>query len=158
MSASVMFWEHFSVGQEWTHHRGEALGEDEIIAFAKQYDPLYIHTDPVRALSGPLGIHCASGVHTFAIAQRMLCDALFSMTHIVAGHRIDSFIMHRPVRPRDMLSLTVEVMNAMPHARRDDCGWVTFAITVLAAGTGRVLTYDLIVLIGRARWKRQPNR
>ena len=57
MSGSVMFWEQFSVGQEWTHHRCEVLAADEIIAFAKQFDPLYMHTDPVRALSGPLGMH-----------------------------------------------------------------------------------------------------
>lgn len=53
MSASEMFWEQFSVGQAWTHHRDEALAQDEIIAFAKQYDPLYMHTDPVQALSSP---------------------------------------------------------------------------------------------------------
>ncbi|EPN6727847.1 MaoC/PaaZ C-terminal domain-containing protein [Pseudomonas sp. GD03817] len=151
MSASEMFWEQFSVGQAWTHHRDEALAQDEIIAFAKQYDPLYMHTDPVQALSSPLGVHCASGVHTFALAQRMLCDALFSVTHVVAGHRIENFIMHRPVKPRNRLSLTAKVMNVSQHARRDDCGWVTLAIAVQVAGTGSVLTYDLTVLIARAK-------
>jgi MaoC dehydratase-like protein len=43
-----------------------AVEADEIVAFAKQFDPQIIHTDPEAAKSGPFGGLIASGWHTAA--------------------------------------------------------------------------------------------
>jgi hypothetical protein len=43
-----------------------AVEADEIVAFAKQFDPQTIHTDPEAAKSGPFGGLIASGWHTAA--------------------------------------------------------------------------------------------
>ncbi|MBA1215882.1 MaoC/PaaZ C-terminal domain-containing protein [Pseudomonas sp. BO3-4] len=148
MNDKIYGWEDFSNGQTWQNQRSMALQQDEIIAFAKKFDPLIVHTDPELALNEPLGMHCASGVHTFALSQRMLCDALFTRTKVVAGHRIDCFVMRKPVVAGDVLSITAEVLETKAHHRREDCGWVTFTVKVYVEGV-TVLSYDVTVLIGR---------
>jgi acyl dehydratase len=44
-----------------------SVGEDEVIAFAEQWDPQYFQLDPERAVDGPFGGLVASGSHTSLI-------------------------------------------------------------------------------------------
>ena len=48
--------------------------EPEIIAFARQFDPQTMHTDPEAAAKGPTGGLIASGWHTIAMMMRMYAD------------------------------------------------------------------------------------
>src|SRR6266699_3812296 len=51
---------------------------EEIIAFARQFDPQYFHTDPQRAQDSIFGGLVASGWHTGSLFMRLLVDGLFS--------------------------------------------------------------------------------
>ena len=51
-----------------------AVGADEIVAFAKQFDPQTLHTDPEAAKSGPFGGLIASGWHTAGLMTRLFMD------------------------------------------------------------------------------------
>src|SRR6516162_1161489 len=48
-----------------------AVGADEIVAFANQFDPQTLHTDPEAAKSGPFGGLIASGWHTAGLMTRL---------------------------------------------------------------------------------------
>ena len=48
---------------------------DEIVAFAKKYDPQYFHTDPEAAKHGPFGTLTASGWHTSAMWMKLMIAA-----------------------------------------------------------------------------------
>ncbi|HEY3532526.1 MAG TPA: MaoC/PaaZ C-terminal domain-containing protein, partial [Casimicrobiaceae bacterium] len=50
------------------------LTEDEILAFAREYDPQWFHTDPSRAKAGRWDGLIASGWHTAAIAMRLVVE------------------------------------------------------------------------------------
>lgn len=50
--------------------------EDEIIRFAKAYDPQYYHVDPDQAVHSHFGGIIASGWHTAAVGHRKMVDAL----------------------------------------------------------------------------------
>jgi acyl dehydratase len=143
-------WEDFHVGRTWTHGY-QTVTEADIVSFARQYDPLAIHVDPALARESPLGVFCASGIHTLAIAQRLLCEAILLHTRLVAGGGIDEVRMRVPVVPGDSLGVRIRVGDAWPHARRTECAWIVFLIDVLRHDERVVLDYRLTVLIQRAK-------
>jgi acyl dehydratase len=51
-----------------------AVGADEIVAFAKRFDPQAIHTDPEAAKNGPFGGLIASGWHTAGLMTRLFME------------------------------------------------------------------------------------
>src|SRR5215831_4204230 len=51
-----------------------AVEADEIVAFAKRFDPQTLHTDPDSAKSGPFGGLIASGWHTTGLMTRLFVD------------------------------------------------------------------------------------
>jgi len=144
-----LFWEDFTPGRTWTAKQSVPITTKQIIAFAAEYDPLDIHIDPDLARSSPLGVHCASGVQTFGISQRLMCDALLLQTNVVAGGKIDGFRMVTPVVPGDVLKLSAQVVRSFIHAGNHERGWVVFKVDVATAGGNTVLVYEVTVLILR---------
>ena len=92
------------------------ITEPEIVAYAKQWDPVFIHADPTAAAKSPLGGVIASGLHTLAIYQRLAVPAFWS--HFTGGVGL-SFEIHfrRPVRPGTTLTgqMTVQTMDPRPE-------------------------------------------
>ncbi len=103
-----------AVGQEipfgtWT------LSEQDIVEYARIWDPLPMHTDAEWAATGPFGGVIASGLQTIAVYQRLIVDALWSNAMGKAGRGFDlTFVA--PVRPGTTLTgaATVAEINARP--------------------------------------------
>ncbi len=146
----MLSWEDFSVGRAWSHGF-HTVTEAEIIAFAKQHDPLAMHLGPELACDTPLGIFCASGIHTLAIAQRSLCDALLKYTHVVAGSGIDKVRMRAPVVPEDKLQVRIQVAHTWLHPQNPAYGWITLLVEVLRDSDFIVMDYQLTILVLRAK-------
>jgi acyl dehydratase len=144
-----LFWEDFTPGRVWTASQSAPIATEHIIAFATEYDPLDIHIDPDRARASPLGVHCASGVQTFGISQRLMCDALLLRTNIVAGGKIDDFRMVSPVVAGDLLTLSAQVIRSLIHSKNRHRGWVVFKVEVSTTEGKTVLCYRVTVLILR---------
>jgi acyl dehydratase len=64
-----VFFEDRRIG-ETTDFGSHAFSEEEIVAFARSFDPQPFHLDPVRAKASLFGALCASGWHTAAIFLR----------------------------------------------------------------------------------------
>lgn len=79
------------------------LTEEEIISFAKAYDPQWFHVDPVRAKAGPWKGLIASGWHTCGIAMKMAVEAALEGSESFASPGLDSVKWLKPVRPGDDL-------------------------------------------------------
>lgn len=127
------------------------MTEAEIMSFSALYDPLPMHLDPALARDTPLGVFCASGIHTLAIGQRFLCDAFLKNTHVIAGVGIDRVRMRVPVVPGDILQIRVVVAHTWPHSRRRDCAWVKLQIEIWRPDEAIVMDYELVVLVGQAK-------
>jgi acyl dehydratase len=145
----TLFWEDFTPGRGWTAEQPAPITKEQIIAFAAEYDPLDMHIDPDLARSSPLGVHCASAVQTFGIAQRLLCEALLLQTAVVAGGKIDAFRLTAPVVPGDRLKLHAQVIRSSPHTKNHYRGWIEFKVGVTTTGAKTVLVYEVTVLILR---------
>ncbi|SIQ31799.1 MaoC family dehydratase [Pseudacidovorax sp. RU35E] len=93
-----------------------AVTEDEVLGFARQWDPQWFHTDPDAAAQGVFGGLIASGWHTCAIAMRLVVQAALHDSESFASPGIDQIRWSQPVRPGDQLRLRAEVIEA----RRSD--------------------------------------
>jgi acyl dehydratase len=107
------------------------LSENEIIEFARRFDPQYIHTDARAAADGPFGGLIASGWHTAAVMMRLLVAHYLSHVASMASPGIDELRWVRPVRPGDSLSIRVSVLEATPSRSKPDRGMVRSFVEVL---------------------------
>lgn len=147
-AAATLCWEDFAPGRAWSFGNYSVTAQ-EIMEFARRYDPMPMHVDPDLALKTPLGMFCASGVHTFAMTQKMAFDHLYSRARLIAGAEVRHFVMRRPVVPGDVLSARTEVVGREAHRLRADAGWVDFRVTTSRADARTVLEYDTRILFER---------
>lgn len=101
------------------------LSEEEIISFAKEYDPQPFHVDPAAAAAGPVGGLIASGWHTTSMMMRLLVEKFISGTTGLGAAGIDEIRWPRPVRPGDTLRVRAEVTDARRSRSKPDRGIVT---------------------------------
>lgn len=99
--SDLIYFEDFEPG-ETVEYGGVDVSADEIIAFAREFDPQPFHTDAraARALTGGL---IASGWHSCALLLRMNCDAFLMRAALVDEPGIEEVQWRRPVRPGDRL-------------------------------------------------------
>ena len=93
------------------------VSEAEILAFARQYDPQWFHTDPKAAAEGHFGGLIASGWHTCGIAMRLLADAALAGSESFASPGLAYVKWPHPVRPGDSLSVRATVIEARRSAK-----------------------------------------
>jgi len=98
------------------------VSEEEIIAFAKEYDPQPFHTDPVAAKDGPYGGLIASGWHTTALMMRHLVEHFVSPESSLGAAGIDEIRWPRPVRPGDVLHVQATILEARRSSSKPDRG------------------------------------
>lgn len=99
-----------------------ALGEAELLQFARAYDPQWFHTDAAAAGDGPFGGLIASGWHTCAIAMRLVADAALAGSESFASPGLQYVKWPQPVRPGDVLRLRAEVISVRVSERRPSLG------------------------------------
>ena len=107
------YFEDFHVGQVITLGRC-SVGEAEIIAFAKEFDPQYFHTDPAAAQRSIWGGLVASGWHTASLFMRLLVDGYLKDVDSIASPGVDEIRWLKPVRPGDTLSARLTILEATP--------------------------------------------
>jgi acyl dehydratase len=110
-----------------------SISEDEIIAFAKQYDPQPMHVDPSFAAKGPFGEVIASGWHTMACAMRLVVENFLPHDNLVSPG-VDELRWLRPVRPRDTLTLHITVSEARRSRSKPDRGLLHSSMEALNQG------------------------
>lgn len=119
----VRWFEDFSPGMV-TEFGDHVITEDEIIGFARRYDPQPFHTDPVAARDSNFGGLVASGWNSAAIAMRLLVDHYIPANASMGSPGIDELRWTRPVRPGDRLRLRVTVEEARRSQSKPDRGIV----------------------------------
>lgn len=144
----MLFWEDFQEGHVATGGR-YVVGREEIVAFAKQYDPDPLHLDDAAAEATRLGGIAASGWHVCAIFMRLLADGLLLKTDSMGSPGVDEARFLRPVYPGAVLSLRRAVLETRTSKSRPDMGLVKFRFELLDA-TGTVV-FDLVssIMFGR---------
>ena len=86
---------------------------DEVLAFARAYDPQWFHVDPELAKGSAFGEVVASGIHVLAM-WRVLDHEINSDIDFVCGVGWDELRLKHAVRPGDMIHVTSEIVELRP--------------------------------------------
>jgi acyl dehydratase len=140
----MFYAEDLAVGQRF-ELGSYTISEDEIVGFAKQYDPVPIHTDKEAAATGPFGGLIASGFNTLSIYQRLIVEAVWTQVAGIVGRSFEVRLSH-PVRPGTLITGHTQIQSITLRPKRRD-GIVIFR-TELIDGSGQtILTLVLDALI-----------
>jgi acyl dehydratase len=115
MTALLAF-EDFAPGQSYDCGR-HTISEDEIVEFAREYDPQPQHTDPEAAKQSILGGLAASGWHVGALMMRMAVDNFLNKTTSQGSPGVEELRWLKPVRPGDALAFKCEVLETRPSSK-----------------------------------------
>ena len=117
------YWEDFYPGQV-LETGGRSLSEEEMIDFARKYDPQPFHIDAEKAKQTFFGGLIASGWQTASLCMRMICDLYLIEAASLGSPGIDELRWVKPVRPGDTLRLKSTVLETRASASRPDMGTV----------------------------------
>ena len=132
------------------HNFGSIEAEaDEIIAFAKRYDPQSLHTDPEAAKLTPFGGLIASGWHTAGLMMRLYVEHYLTHVASLTSPGLDELRWLKPVRPGDRLSVRVTVLKAVASKSKPDRGVVTSSVEVFNQANETVMSLKVVNIIGR---------
>jgi acyl dehydratase len=109
---------------------------EEIVRFAKLYDPQYFHLTDAEAKHSHFGGLIASGWHTVVVGHRLMVDALFDddEAHRRRGEEpgvsgpspgVNRMDFKAPVRPGDTVSYTLTVAGKRPSNSLPGWGLLT---------------------------------
>ncbi|MCY0997213.1 MaoC family dehydratase [Myxococcus sp. MISCRS1] len=106
------------------------VSREEIIAFAKQFDPQPFHLSDEGGREGIFGGLIASGWHTASICHKLAVEHLLSKTASLGSPGLDELRWLKPVRPGDALTARFEVLSTTPSRSKADRGAIKFRFEV----------------------------
>jgi acyl dehydratase len=137
----------FAPGQ--VHDLGRrTLSRDEIVAFARSWDPQPFHLDEQAAAASIYGGLIASGWHTVCAFMRLFADGLLNRAAAMGSPGIDELRWLKPVRPGDSLEARLEVLEVRPSRSKPDRGIVRLRC-VMANPDEEVLSFIANVMFRR---------
>ncbi|SCE70820.1 MaoC/PaaZ C-terminal domain-containing protein [Micromonospora chokoriensis] len=107
---------------------------DEMVAFARRFDPQWYHVDSELAGESRHGGLIASGFYTVSLFMRAYVDHLLSRAAADASPGLEELRWLAPVRAGDRLAVRVDVMGARPSTARPGLGTVSLTGTMLRLG------------------------
>jgi acyl dehydratase len=122
---------------------------DELVAFAKRFDPQDFHADPVAAERTMFRGLIASGWHTAGLMMRLYAQEYLTHVASLASPGIDELRWPAPVRPGDVLSVRVTITSARGSQSKPDRGIVTSFVEVFNQRGETVMTLKPVNIIAR---------
>ena len=119
---SERYFEDFTVGQVFKPSGRVRVEKDEIIAFAKKFDPQPFHLDDEAGRHSIFGRLVASGWHTAAMTMSLVASSEYRPAGGTIGLGFDDLRWPIPVLPGDELRIESEVIELRPSRSRPDRG------------------------------------
>lgn len=153
---ALLYWEDIAVGR--TFDIGPyTVSREEILAFARQYDPQPFHLDDGRAEQSSYGGVIASGWHTGAIAQRLLVDGFLNGAASMGSPGVEALRWRKPVRPGDELTLRLRIVSREPSPKHDDRGIVDAEHELTNQRGEIVMSFRIRIMIARREQSADRN-
>ena len=144
----MIWWEDFKVGERSEMGR-HTFATDEIIAFARQFDPQPFHTDADAARDTPFGGLIASGWHTCAVGMRLMVENYIGRTVSLGSPGIENVRWLKPVRAGDTLTYSRIVLESRASTSRAGVGLVKHRWEAVNQRGELVLTMEGWGMFGR---------
>jgi acyl dehydratase len=138
--------DEFTIGQVF-ETKSFKLTKEDIMRFAGEFDPQYMHLDEEKANQGRFNGIIASGIHTLAISFKLWVEQGIYGDDVIAGTRMNNIKFIKPVYPSDELHTVVEVIDK--KAKNNETGILTVLLSTFNDKEEKVFEGDLSVLIKR---------
>ena len=145
----MIYFEDLEVGAE-TDFGSYDVTREEMLEFARKYDPQPFHLSDEQAAQTHFGRMSASGWHTAAMTMAVI--ARYVVEHRQAGlgsPGIDELRWRKPVYPGDTLHVRGKIIEKTPSRSRPEMGSFRTHTTVTNQHGEPVMTFTSIVLIRR---------
>lgn len=128
-----------------------AISADEIVEFARRYDPQPFHVDTAAAAGSSFAGLVASGWMTGAVLMRMMCDHFIPPESAMGSPGVDQLRWLRAVRPGDRLHARVTIVETRRSRSKPDRGAVVLRQEAINQAGEVVMT-----LFGRSLHRCRP--
>ena len=143
----MQYFEDITVGTKAAFGHYEVL-RDQVVAFAKAYDPQPFHLSDEAAAETHFGRLSASGWHTCAMTMAMVVENLKANDQAGLGSPgIDELRWLKPVYPGDTLRCETEILDKRASQSRPEMGSYRSRMTVRNQDDVVVMTFVSIGLI-----------
>ncbi|HEY1292748.1 MAG TPA: MaoC family dehydratase [Chloroflexota bacterium] len=126
-----------------------SLSAEEMVDFARRYDPQPMHADPEAARASIYGGLIASGWHTVASYMRLLVDSVIGQSASMGSPGVDNVRWLKPVRPDQTLRGRFTVLESRASNSRPDWGIVRSRGEVLAQDGEVVMSLEAVNFFAR---------
>ncbi|WP_077622370.1 MaoC family dehydratase [Sediminibacillus massiliensis] len=141
-----MKFDEFTIGQV-INTKAYRLSKEDILRFASEFDPQYMHLDEEKAKEGRFDGIIASGIHTLAISFKLWVEEGFYGEDVIAGTKMNNIKFAKPVYPGDELHNSVEVIDK--QSTKKESGILTVLLSTFNQKEEKVFEGELSVLIKR---------
>lgn len=125
---------------------GWRVTREEVIDFARRFDPQPFHLDEEAGRASLLGGLSASGWHSAALLMRMTCDGWLSDSTSLGSPGIDEMLWRKPVFPGDVLTVRRTIVDARPLGSKPGIGLVRFDFDMINQRGETALTQRCVIL------------
>lgn len=122
---------------------------DEMVAFARQYDPQPFHIDEEAAKDTPYGGLIGSGFQTLIVGFLLTLEADIWNEASLGSPGIEELRWLKPVRPGDTLEVKAEVIGSTPSRSRPDRGRTEIRYDTYNQDGDKVMTYRTTHILRR---------
>ncbi len=144
----MRYFEDFTVGMV-VEMGPRHVSAEEILAFARDFDPQPFHIDEAAAKNSIFGGLIASGWHTGSICMRMMVDGFVGDAASMGSSGVETLRWLKPVRPGDTLRLHMLVTEATPSRSKPDRGVVMSDYKLYNQKDEVVMTFRAMGFYGR---------
>lgn len=125
----TLYYEDFSVGQQFRSQESYTITRESAIAFAREYDPQAQHLGEEEAKDTVFGKLIVSGWQTAAASMRLKTETdLFHVSGGLLGMGLESLRWPRPTFPGDTLRVVVTVLDKRVSQSKPDKGIVKYKV------------------------------
>jgi acyl dehydratase len=147
----LRYFEDFPAG-EVVEFGDREVAAQEIVAFARQFDPQAFHLGEDEAKATVAGGLIASGWHTASMMMRMIYDAMLFDAAGQGSPGMDTIDWLKPVRPGDRLRVRRTTVSARGTRSRPEIGVIEARFELLNQNREVVMTQQ-----GSMFFRRRPG-
>lgn len=125
------------------------IDEEEMVDFARRYDPQPFHIDPVAARGSIYGELIASGWFTCAITMRELVARYLSPSSSLGSPGLESLAWLAPVTAKERYWVSCEILETRPSRSKPDRGILRTRIELESESGTKVLSMITLSMVKR---------
>jgi len=123
------------------------VAKNDIIDFAKKFDPQPFHIDEEKAKNSLFGGLCASGWHTCALYMRMLYDSFLVDLASLGSPGMNEIRWIKPLFPEQEISGELTLISKKPSKSNPSIGSVVFNSQIYNNKKELIMTMESISII-----------